>query len=262
VSSLRVGAFLSARFLPFYEAAARAAGAALGREAEVVTEASFRDLESGALDAAVLCGLPYVVMRDREDRASRRVVKALAAPASASVPYNGDAVYFSKVLARADETRGRLEEFRGGVLAVNEPKSHSGHNVVGSTLAQREAPVGGFAKVLITGGHAESVAAVRSGRADVAAVDSHLLSVLQAADPGIDADLTEIEVLGPSPSQPFTAGPELEPGERDLVRAALVALPPVDLAPGLEGVRWVAVDDSDYDVIRQMRAAAVKRGSF
>jgi len=256
VSALRVGAFLSARLLPFYETAARAAAAALGREPELVTGGSFENLADGSLDAAILCGLPYVMVCERDSG-----VQALAAPA-ADGRYGGRATYYSDIVARVGETAGRLEELAGRVLAVNEPDSHSGYNVVAHALAARDVPTGGYADVLLTGGHAASVAAVRAGDADVAAVDSHLLAALRADDPGIETELVVIESLGPSPSQPFAAGPGLAADERDGIRAALTGLPAVDLAPGLEGVRWLAVDDGDYDPIRQMLASSRGRVGF
>lgn len=254
MAALRVGAFLSARLLGFYEAAAAAAGDALARDVEIVQGRSFDELSDGDLDVAFLCGLPYVGLGEG--------VQALVAPASAAPRYAGAPMYFSDVIARVGEPAERLEELAGRVLAVNEPDSHSGYNMVAATLAERGVPVGGFADVLVTGGHAESLAAVRSGGADVAAVDSHLLSVLRDDDPGIDAEVSVIEALGPSPAQPLAAGPGLDAAEREAIVSALTLLEPQDLAPGLEGVRWLRIGDADYDPIRRCKAAAQRRAGF
>ncbi len=60
----------------------------------------------------------------------------------------GGPVYFSDVVARpGDEADGDRCDFAGRRLAVNEPDSHSGSNVVLATLAERGVPVGGFAEV-------------------------------------------------------------------------------------------------------------------
>ena len=112
-----------------------------------------------------------------------------------------------------------------------------------------------------TGSHAGSLAAVRAGDADVAAVDSHLYAALRADDPALGQELVVVERLGPSPSQPLAAGPGLGREERERVRAAMTALPAFELAPGL-GVSWAPVDDATYDPIRAMRAAARERGGF
>ncbi len=66
-----------------------------------------------------------------------------------------------------------------------------------------------------------------------------------------------VERLGPSPSQPLAAGPALGGEERERVRATLAAL-----AAGELGLSWAPVDDSTYDPIRAMRAAAQARGGY
>jgi len=230
---LRLGTFLAPRMRPLYERAADAL------DAELVDGGAFSELEDGTLDAAFLCGLPYVGLRG---------VEALVAPATAG----GEPVYWSVVVARAGEEAGAIEQFAGRTLAVNEPDSHSGSNVVLATLAERGVPVGEFAEVVWTGSHAGSLAAVRDGDADVAAIDSHLHAAL-----GSDG-LVVVEQLGPSPSQPLASGPGLGREERERIRAVLTALDPSEPL----GLTWVPVDDSAYEPIRAMRAAADGRGSF
>ena len=229
---LRLGTFLAPRMRPLYEQAAEALGA------ELVDGTDFAELEDGALDAAFLCGLPYVRLRG---------VEALVAP----VVDGGEPVYWSDVVARPGEDATAIEHFAGRRLAVNEPDSHSGSNVVLATLAQRGVPVGGFAEVVHTASHAGSLAAVRAGEADVAAIDSHLYAAF-APD-----DLVVVERLGPSPSQPLAAGPGLGGEERERVRVTLAAL-----GAGELGLSWAPVNDSTYDPIRAMRAAAQARGGY
>ena len=229
---LRLGTFLAPRMLPLYQEAAAALGA------DLVEDAAFSDLEDGTLDAAFLCGLPYVRLRGLE---------ALVAPAEGG----GDPVYFSDVVARPGEQAGALEEFAGRRLAVNEPDSHSGYNVILATLARRGVPVGTFSEIVQTGSHAASLAAVTEGRVDAAAIDSHLRAAL-----GSDG-LATIERLGPSPSQPLAAGLGLAHAERDRIREVLTGLP-----AGEAGLRWVPVDDAAYDPIRAMTAEAEARAGF
>ena len=230
--ALRLGTFLAPRMRPLYERAAEAVGA------ELVDGNAFSELQDGTLDAAFLCGLPYVEQSGLEP---------LVAPAMG----RADPVYWSDVVARPGEEATAIEDFAGRRLAVNEPDSHSGWGVVLATLARRGVPVGRFAEVRPTGSHAASLAAVAAGEVDVAAIDSHLHAALG------DDGLTVVERLGPSPSQPLAAGPSLAPAERERIRAVLTGLDADDL-----GMTWVAVDDASYDPIRAMRAAAVDRGGF
>lgn len=230
---LRLGTFLAPALWPEYEAAADAL------DAELVHGGAFAWLEDGTLDAAFLCGLPYAGLDG---------VEALVAPALA-----GDAapVYWSDVVARPGDAAAAIQDFAGRRLAINEPGSHSGANVVLATLAERGIAAGAFAEVVETGSHAASLAAVREDRADVAAIDSHVLAAIGAD--GIEV----IERLGPSPSPPLAAGAGLGADRREEIRATLTALPPSPL-----GLTWHRVDDSTYDPIRAMRAAAEARGGF
>jgi ABC-type phosphate/phosphonate transport system substrate-binding protein len=235
---LRLGTFLAPRMRPLYEHAAASLGA------DLVDGDAFGHLEDGTLDAAFLCGLPYVGLDG---------VEALVAP----VMDDGGPVYWSDVVARRGEQATAIEQFAGRRLAVNEPDSHSGSNVVLAALAERGVPVGGFSEVARTGSHAGSLTAVRAGQADVAAVDSHLYAALRADDPVLGEELVVVEQLGPSPSQPLAAGPGLGGEERERIRATLTALDPGEL-----GMTWAPVDDATYDPIRAMRAAAEARGGF
>jgi phosphonate transport system substrate-binding protein len=249
---LRLGTFLAPRLRPLYEHAAVAIGQAVDRPVELVDGSDFGRLADGELDAAFLCGLPYVGVRERSDA---------VAPLVAPVADGEGPVYFSAVVARRGEEAAALEDFAGRRLAVNEPESHSGYNVVLAELAARGIPPGGFADVVATGSHAGSLDAVRGDAADVAAVDSHLLEALRADDGALDRELEVIERLGPSPSQPLAAGPGLDASQRQAISSALAAQLPFAAAPGLS-VSWAAVTDADYDPIRAMRAAARERGGF
>jgi phosphonate transport system substrate-binding protein len=250
---LRVASFLAPRLRPLYEHVATALGDALGRPSELVDGDDFGRLTGGEMDAAFICGLPYVRLRD-----SGAAIEPLVAPAMGTE----EPVYFSAVTVRAGTRARRLEDMAGHRLAVNEGDSHSGYGVVLAALAERGVPEGGFSELVQTGSHAGSLEALRAGAADVAAIDSHVLAVLSADYPAIGAELEVIERLGPSPSQPLVAGPGLNLGERAAAREALRELGAFELAPGVSMDTWVPVGDSDYDPIRRMRAAAESRSGF
>lgn len=246
-----MGTFLAPRLRPLYEHVAGALGEALGRPSELVDGDDLARLTDGDLDAAFVCGLPYVRLRD-----AGAAIEPLVAPAMGTE----EPVYFSAVVARAGTAAERLEDMAGHRLAVNEPDSYSGYGVVLAALADRATPVGEFSQVVTTGSHAASLAAVRSGAADVAGIDSHVLAVMGADDPPLRAELAVVERLGPSPSQPLLAGPRLGASERLLAREALRELGAFELAHGVTMDAWFPVVDGDYDPIRRTRAAASGRG--
>jgi ABC-type phosphate/phosphonate transport system substrate-binding protein len=112
-----------------------------------------------------------------------------------------------------------------------------------------------FGSVTEAGFHDTALRMVADGRADGAAIDSHVLARTLAAEPDLARRVRVVAILGPSTIQPFAAQRALEAATRARLRAALVAATgPVLHDAGVRG--FVAVDDSDYDDIRSSRAGA------
>lgn len=235
---------------PEYELVAARAAEVLGRPVRLLSGESLGQLESGELDGAFLCGLPYVRLHDRPGRP----VEALAAPVASGERYGGRPIYFSDVVVRRDSGVGALADLRGRSWAFNEPGSHSGHNVVLAELAARGEGHGFFATATATGSHAAAMRLVAAGEADGAAIDSQVLAAEMAADPVLGERLRVVESLGPSPIPPLVASTRLEPRERDGLRGAAVST----VAGGGAIERWVAVGDAAYDPVRRMAAAACR----
>jgi ABC-type phosphate/phosphonate transport system substrate-binding protein len=104
--------------------------------------------------------------------------------------------YRSMIFAREQRP---LAAFRGTVAAVNTPDSMSGMLALKLVFAPHA--VGGrfFARAIETGGHLNSLAAVREGRADVCAIDSVCVALARRYRPDALACLVEI---ARSPSVP------------------------------------------------------------
>jgi phosphonate transport system substrate-binding protein len=214
-----------------YSAAAEAIGGVLvqGRE--------FEELLDGRLDAAFLCGLPYVRLGDD--------VEALAAPVPTGERYGGRPVYFSDVIVRADDPARSLVDLRGRRFAFNEEGSHSGYNAVTAEMDFAE-----FGVALEVGSHDAAIAAVRAGEADGAAIDSHLLDVVGKGG------FRVVQSLGPWPEKPLAAGPSVSAERRAEIRSIVAGLP---AQPEYRVERWAATDDAAYDPIRTMSRAARPR---
>ena len=75
--------------------------------------------------------------------------------------------YHSVIVARRDSDVRSLDDVAGKVAAFNGYDSQSGWNALRHSLIGKRPP----ARLLESGGHRKSVAAVREGRADVAAID-------------------------------------------------------------------------------------------
>jgi phosphonate transport system substrate-binding protein len=215
-----------------------------------------RQFDRGEIHILWLCGLPYVYKADM----AGGDVELLAAPVPGGERYQGAPVYFSDVIVRR---HGRFEAFadlRGASWVYNEPRSHSGFNVVRAHLADLGVHEGFFGEVIESGAHSASLQAILSDRADGAAIDSTVLEWLIAQRPEIAREIRVIATLGPSPIPPWVASTFLPAALRDKLRALLLGLhrealgKPMLRRAGFEC--FVEADERDYDPIRIMASKA------
>lgn len=128
-------------------------------------------LVSGQLDAAWICGYPYVAFRDR--------VRLVAAPV-----WRGRPLYQSYILTRPDDPATGIEDLRGRVHAFSDPNSNSGYLVTTALLARKGMrPENFFSRVFFTYAHRNVVRAVASGLADSGSVDGYVWEVMAEAEP-------------------------------------------------------------------------------
>lgn len=149
--------------------------AALGRPIKLVLRRTYEEittlLVSGQLDAAWICGYPYVAFRDRLD--------LLAAPV-----WRGRPLYQSYVIAGKDHAAASIDQLRGSVHAFSDPNSNSGYLVTTALLAKQGLrPEHFFSRVFFTYGHRNVVRAVASGLADSGSVDGYVWEVMTETDP-------------------------------------------------------------------------------
>jgi ABC-type phosphate/phosphonate transport system substrate-binding protein len=110
-----------------------------------------------------------------------------------------------------------LEEFRGATAAVNNPDSMSG--MLALKLVFQSLAIDGrfFGHALESGGHIRSMIAVRSGKADVCAVDAVCAAMARAYCPDYLDGLVEIARSPLVPGLPFITSA----GDPATIRAAL-----------------------------------------
>ena len=161
------------------------------------------------------CGYPYVTsLADR--------VSLIATP---SYVFDGceGANHCSFIVARRDDARVALREFRGARAAVNGWDSNSGMNLFRAAVAPLAGGAAFFASVEVTRSHAASLSAVANGKADIAAIDCVTFGLLSRARPDL-AEAVAVVARSPlSPGLPYIASASLSPGLIAAVRAALRA---------------------------------------
>jgi phosphonate transport system substrate-binding protein len=153
---------------------------ATGYPVSLITRRTYQEitalLTSGQLDAAWICGFPYV--------AHRAELQLIAVPLWHHKP-----LYQSYLIADRDRQAGSLWDLRGDIHAFSDPDSNSGFLVTRAALAERSLrPETFFAKTFFTYGHRDVIRAVGSGLAGSGSVDGYVYDVVAELEPDLTAE--------------------------------------------------------------------------
>lgn len=215
-----------------------------------------RMLDRGEAHIGFFCGLYYVQNTESPDHS----LELLAAPVMCDPRCGDRPVYFSEVVVRRDSPYRSFAELRGKSWSYNEPRSHSGYNLVRSHLAGLGETRGYFGRVVEAGSHLRSLELILEREICASAIDSTVLDMERQTRPELTANLRTIEILGPSTIPPAVARREVPHPVRARLGEALLEMHRDEEGRRLLGSalirRFAAVRDEDYDDIRQMARAA------
>ena len=206
---------------------------ALERPVTLVTRRTYQEITalllSGQLDAAWICGYPFIQYRER--------LSLLAVPV-----WRGQPLYQSYLIVDADRGAEDILGLRGDIHAYSDPDSNSGYLVTQAVLAERgEAPSTFFRKTFFTYSHRNVVRAVASGLAESGSVDGYVWEVMSELEPELTSRtrvIRESEWLGfPPIACARTLGKTVLAAA---IRDALVAMG--DDAAGREVLRLLRLD--------------------
>jgi phosphonate transport system substrate-binding protein len=148
----------------------------LGRPVVFVQRRSYREVSelllAEKLDAAWICGFPYVRYRER--------MRLLAVPT-----YEGEPLYRSYVIVpSSDQRTNSIADLGGKIYAFSDPDSNSGWLVPNSQLFRLgKDPASFFRKTFYTWGHRRVVDAVAVGMAQGGSVDGYVWETLKLHHP-------------------------------------------------------------------------------
>ena len=211
-----------------------------------------RLLNSGQIDIAWICGLPYILRADQPDSG----IELLAAPVISGKRYQNKPIYFSDVVVHRDSRFHTFADLKDASWAYNEPNSHSGYNVVRYHLATLGETGHYFSKVIESGAHLNSLQMILRKEVDASAIDSIVLEMEFHRHPEMRSKLRIIETLGPSPVPPFVISTKLPLETREFLRDLLIkmdtSLSGQAILSQIRMVRLARINDPDYDAIRYM----------
>jgi len=137
-------------------------------------------------------------------------------------PGCGAETHCAFVVVHADDPRASIADLRGARFAVNSFASNSGMNLPRSLFAPLAREGRFFGEVLTSGSHPASLAMVREGAADAAAVDCLTWQYAGEHDAPLISGLRVLDSTPPSPTIPFVSSKHVEPAVREALRDSLI----------------------------------------
>lgn len=219
----------------------------LDRPVELVRRRSYSDmlvlLRTGQLDAAWLCGYPFI--KHDED------LELLAAPLFEGLPY-----YRSYIIAR--EPHQSFQDLAGATFAFSDPDSNSGWLYPTSRKLAADARASGdfFERTFFTWTHQGVIEAVNAGLADAGAVDGYIFETIAIQKPDLVADLHIVERSPRYGFPPIVASTALAASDRQVLKQTLLDMAGNDygrtLLDQLNLDGFAEVEGSHYDGIRSL----------
>jgi phosphonate transport system substrate-binding protein len=208
-------------------------------------------LKKGDIDVAFVCGGPYVIGHDEFG------LELLAAPV-----VNGKPFYYSYIIVGRDTRIENLYGLRGKTFAFVDPLSNTGKLVPTYMLRELgETPQSFFKEYLYTYGHDDSIKAVAQGIVDGAAVDSLIWDYMDKKGSEYTQKTKIIKVSKPYGIPPVVVRPGLDESLKMRIKDLLLNMhndeKGKEILKAMFIDRFVEIDDSNYDNIRQVRASVV-----
>ena len=175
------------------------------------------------------------------------------------LPHSADGNHCSLLIAREDDPRQALVEFRGSHGLLNSRDSNSGMNLFRHALSPFQQEGKFFADVTLTGGHRSSLAAIKAGTGDLAAIDSVTFDYLARDASEEVAGIKVIARTADGPCLPYITrlGADAH-AIREAMNQALSELPEVAQVLAISEV--LPASAQDYQVLLGYQQQAVTQG--
>ena len=202
-------------------------------------------MKAGKLDVAEFGALGYVFAHRR----------AGAEPVATFSDIQGNPIsYYAGIWAKKGSPVKTINDLRGKTLALAERTSTSGALYPLYALSSN-----GLKKsdvnISYTGSHDQALAALTSGTADAAEINSDTMAAAVKAKKLVPAQYQQVWKSDPIPNDPIVVRRGLTPAFKDAVRKTLLALSkddmhPVDRVIGLGAGQLLPANDAIYDNVR------------
>ncbi len=172
--------------------------------------------------------------------------------------------YRSWLVARSEDEHLTLSDFLGRRAVCNSNDSHSGYNSLRYVVAPLAKDGKFFSATQFSGSHRQSLAALRAGDADIAAIDCITWALLRAHFPD---ELRGLEIIGETPlcaALPLITSANTSAATLATLRSALEELTSTKRYQNLLASHLIAgfsvVDRAFYDEVQQWEQQAAALG--
>lgn len=172
--------------------------------------------------------------------------------------------YRSLLVVRDDDPARRIDDLRGRTVAYNSPDSQSGCHALLALVAPLAEDGRFFGRAVASGAHARSIELVRSGAADIAAIDCVSHASFARARPDALRGLRVVGATNAAPGLPLITSAATSADELAALRRAVAAvfddaaLDDVRAALFLGGFEVVGADA--YEPVAELRRATLALG--
>ncbi|VAW18771.1 ABC transporter, substrate-binding protein (cluster 12, methionine/phosphonates) [hydrothermal vent metagenome] len=190
-------------------------GRVTGARVQLVQKRTYQEitalLVAGRLDAAWICGYPFIRFKDD--------LQLLSVPL-----WRGRPLYQAYLIAAAGRNAASIDDLRGDLHCFSDPDSNSGYLVTSALLVDRQMhPDEYFSKTFFAYGHRNVVRAVAAKLAQSGSVDGYVWEVLSQIEPELTQNtsvITKSDWLGFPP----IAAPKASIGtpEYDIIKTAVL----------------------------------------
>jgi ABC-type phosphate/phosphonate transport system substrate-binding protein len=172
--------------------------------------------------------------------------------------------YRSVVIVREDSRIAELADLRGKRVTYNGSDSQSGYNTLRDLVFPLAEQGRLFGEAIESGAHRQSLAYVRTGKADVAAIDCVSLALLERIAPAELQGIRKLCLTAPAPSLPYitslATSAETMRRLRDGLRAAIDDPQLKAVRDGLLLADIAVLPLTAYESILAMENTAIKAG--
>ena len=170
----------------------------------------------------------------------------------------------SQLICRNTDPRAALADFRGSTLAFNATNSQSGYNALRAGVATLLDTPLFFGSSVAVGSHNKAIEAVRTGAADMAAIDCVTLALWRRNNPGLSTQIRVFDQTDPYPGLPLVTTLNTPPPMVAALRSALAAVAHEERFAAVRAPLLICgfapLEFADYTPCLQMRALAQARG--